>query len=292
MALCHPFLFDSNHSYAARLLMNLTELFPILNFPSPIEKTILELLESDFSRISMLCKTAYTGDDFQFPIRNYTPSDRLLTLLDLLPCQYNDYIHLDIPEHIIIDTFQDVVHRASLYFQRHDSVGLSEDDVIWFRHIINKNIFKVGSLQFQPFEMIYLDEETLGEEYMHFSPKWKSQLPPGASVINCHIPAGTDLSNENVSASLSNAIALFQKLYPSTRFAAFLCYSWLLYPAMHTEFSPDSKILQFSNRFEIIGTCADTDQAMEYIIPNSTLAQKIKDHPEHFGFACGIISLT
>ena len=38
---------------------------------------------------------------------------------------------------------------------------------------LNVVIFKIGSLQFQPFEMIYLDEETIGEPYMTFSKEQK-----------------------------------------------------------------------------------------------------------------------
>ncbi len=52
---------------------------------------------------------------------------------------------------------------------------------------MNVSIFKISSLQFQPFEMIYLDEETIGEPYMAFTKEQKESLPNGLPVINCHI---------------------------------------------------------------------------------------------------------
>lgn len=42
---------------------------------------------------------------------------------------------------------------------------------------MNVAIFKVGSLQFQPFKMIYLDEETIGEPYMSFTAEQKKLCP-------------------------------------------------------------------------------------------------------------------
>lgn len=271
--------------------MNLTTLLPLLNFPSPIKESIYSLIDKDSFRISTLSKDAYTGKDFDFPIRTYTPSDRLLTLLYLLPQQYSEYLQLGIPEKIISETFRDVSRRASFYFQKHGTIGLSEDDVIWFRHIINKQIFQIGPLQFQPFQMIYLDEETLGEPYMMFSQGIKSTLPPKTPVINCHVPTGVSLSENDITASLFQAKELFCKLYPNNAYAAFLCYSWLLYPHMQALLASDSKIRKFAERFQIIGICNDKDQAMEYLHPGTSLFLKSKEHPERFGFACGIIEI-
>ena len=55
---------------------------------------------------------------------------------------------------MILDTFSDVNLRAALYEAKTGKPGLSKDDVIWFRHIHGASIFRLGSLQFQLFEMV------------------------------------------------------------------------------------------------------------------------------------------
>lgn len=272
--------------------MNLTKLLSLLRFPAPMEDAICALSEKNCTEISALSEAAYTGTDYEYPIRTYTPLNRLMSLVNLLPQKYTEYQQLGVPEEIITNTFRDVTHRAFLYFQRHGSPGLSEEDVLWFRHIINKEIFQIGPLQYQPFDMVYLDEETLGEPYMTFSPGIKARIPLNTPVINCHIPVGADLSEDRIPSSLSLARQLFQKLYPDTRFVAFLCYSWLLYPDMLSLLSPNSRIRKFAKHFEIIGSCEDQEQAMEFLIPESSLFRKASEHPECFGFACGIADLS
>lgn len=163
---------------------------------------------------------------------------------------------------------------------------------------MNVAIFKIGALQFQPFEMIYLDEETIGEPYMIFAKEQKEALPSGTPVINCHIQQGANLSPQAVVASFQSSKHFFTTCFPAVQYKAFLCYSWLLYPPMVKHLSEKSNIKQFAANFSIIGDCNDSEQAIEYLLgqrtnefpANATTLQKLaSDHIEMFGFACGII---
>ena len=122
------------------------------------------------------------------------------------------------------------------------------------------SLFQLGVLQFQPFEMVYLDEQTLGDPYITFSPAQKERLPSGAPVINCHIPRGADLSPEAVQAPFQNAKALFVRHFPARRYQAFLCYSWQLYPPMLRFLFDTSNIKRFAGLFSIIGSCPDAER--------------------------------
>lgn len=175
-----------------------------------------------------------------------------------------------------MDTFRDVSLRARLYYEKTGKAGITEEDVIWFRHIMNAEIFKIGTLQFQPFEMLYLDEETLGESYMAFIEK---PLAAGMPVLNIHIQRGADLRPEAVEASLAGAVDFFGK-------QTFLCYSWLLYPPMTACLAENSRIRRFAERFQIIGTCEDSEQARENLNRASSM-QKMEE--DLLGFACGVI---
>ncbi|MBD5392766.1 MAG: DUF5596 domain-containing protein [Lachnospiraceae bacterium] len=279
--------------------MTLETLITELQFTNDIEREILRKIRKNEKLIEEIAETAYYGEDFNYALCKRMPLTRLSVVTYLLLRKYDDYKSKEISESIIFDTFRDVSLRAELYYKKTGKVGITKGDVIWFRHIMNGVIFKIGALQFQPFEMIYLDEETIGEPYIIFAKEQKDALPTGTPVINCHIQQNADLSPEAVEASFQSSKRFFLTHFPTVQYKAFLCYSWLLYPPMVKHLLEKSNIKQFAANFSIIGACDDSEQATEYLfgqktireIPtNATTLQKLAfDHIEMFGFACGII---
>lgn len=280
--------------------MNKNKILEILNLSPETEKAVISALS--MKNFVEICNNAYSGEAPDYPILSRKPLTRLSAVVGLLCGKYEDYKSLGVPEKVIEETFLDVSLRARIYEKKTGKPGISKEDALWFRHIINCKIFKIGVLQFQPFEMIYLDEEFLGEPYMEFSKEQKEKLPSGAHVINCHIQCGANLSTEEIKASFADAQALFKKIFPETKFKAFLCYSWLLYPDMINILPENSNIKAFAKNFEIIGKIQDSEQAFENLfgktykrppkIKNPTSLQKIAaENPKAFGFACGIIYL-
>ena len=280
--------------------MTLETMLSELRYTSDTEQAVLQKIRKDEKLIEKIAETAYHGEDFNFALCGRMPLTRLAVVTCLLLSKYDDYKAKGVPDSIIFDTFQDVSLRAKLYREKTGRAGISKGDVIWFRHIMNVAVFKIGALQFQPFEMIYLDEETLGEPYITFTKEQKEALPAGAPVINCHIQQDADLSPEAVQASFHSAKQFFSTHFP-VQYKAFLCYSWLLYPPMIKSLSHKSNIKQFAANFAVIGACDDSEQAMEHLFRNGTkralpanataLQTLAFEHIELFGFACGIILL-
>ena len=278
--------------------MTLETMISELHYTSDIEQAVLQKIRRDEKLVKQIAETAYQGEDFDFNLCRRMPLTRLAVVTYLLLRKYDDYKAKKVPDNIIFDTFRDVSLRAKLYYEKTGRVGISKGDVIWFRHIMNVVIFKIGALQFQPFEMMYLDEETIGEPYITFTKEQKAALPAGAPVINCHIQQDADLSPKAVEVSFRSAKQFFQAHF-STQYKAFLCYSWLLYPSMVKHLPLTSNIKQFAANFAVIGACDDSEQAIEYLFrhgtkrrlsANATMLQKLAfEHIELFGFACGII---
>lgn len=277
--------------------MEQQKILEILDLSPKTEKAVISIFSK--KQFADICKTAYSGEAPSFPLLKRKPLTRLAVVVSLLCEKYEDYKSLGITENIIAETFRDVKLRAELYEKKIGKPGISRDDVIWFRHIMNINIFKVGVLQFQTFKMVYLDEDFLGETYMVFAKQQKLKLPPGTNVINCHIQQGADLSTEEISKSFSDAQTLFGKIYPKTEFKAFLCYSWLLYPDMTKLLPENSRIKAFAENFEIVGKVQDNEQAFENLfgkslkrppkLKNATSLQSLAaKNPKIFGFACGV----
>lgn len=278
--------------------MTLEKLLSGLHFEIVIEEAVNRKIKKDMRFIKEIANTAYSGDNLSFSLCNRKPLTRLVVVIYLLTQKYAEYKALGVSDDIILDTFGDVSLRANLFFKKSGKIGLKKDDVIWFRHIMNVCIFKIGALQFQKFEMLYLDEATIGEAYMAFEEIQKTRLPNGSPVINCHIQRDADISAVSVEASFARAKVFFAECFPAIRYKAFLCYSWLLYPPMLKRLPEESNIRQFAERFTIIGSCEDSEQAMENLFDNGkpnvsqkpTSLQKMAiDHKDILGFGCGII---
>ncbi|PKK38707.1 hypothetical protein ABB02_02013 [Clostridiaceae bacterium JG1575] len=278
--------------------MDIETLISHLNYQESVAKAIQQTYSHSTQKIRDIAETAYAGE--AFPLCHKSPLTRLGVVQHLLLSKYQEYKMLGICEDIILDTFRDVSLRANLYFETFNAAGLSKADVIWFRHLMKINLFKIGSLQFQPFNMIYLDEETIGEPYMVFEEAIKEALPSGAPVINCHIQQRADLTPAAIESSWRRAASFFSCFFPKTQYQAFLCYSWLLYPKMLPHLSEPSNIKRFAEQFTIIGSCADAQQALEYLLPHAkqslpkhaTSLQKLAfERPDLFGYACGIRKL-
>lgn len=280
--------------------MTLEKVLSKLKFECIIEDVVSRKITKDIRLIEEIAETAYSSDDISFPLCQRMPLTRLAVVTYLLTQKYTEYKDIGISDDIIWDTFCDVSLRADLYYKQNGKIGISKDDVIWFRHIMNVSIFKIGALQYQNFEMIYLDEASIGEEYMVFTEDQKGILPNGSPVINCHIQRNADISAASVENSLERAKVFFTEYFPSIRYKAFLCYSWLLYPPMLKRLSDKSNIKQFAEHFSIISSCNDSTQAKENIFVSTkpkasqkytSLQRLAMEQKELFGFGCGIIMM-
>ncbi|MBQ7123428.1 MAG: DUF5596 domain-containing protein [Oscillospiraceae bacterium] len=280
--------------------MTLETLLPQLKFNSVIEDAVKQKIIKSRRQIEVIAETAYNSDNFAFPLCKRMPLTRLVVVVYLLLQKYADYKAIGVTDEIILDTFRDVSLRANLYYKQNGKIGISKDDVIWFRHIMNVHIFKIGVLQYQTFNMIYLDEETIGEPYMVFTQEQKLALPNGSPVINCHIQKGANISAALVNESIEQAKVFFKDCFPSIEYKAFLCYSWLLYPPMLNMLSENSNIKQFAKYFSIVGECNDSEQAKENLFDYgkhnppckpTTLQRMAKEDNSILGYGCGVIML-
>lgn len=261
--------------------------------------------EKNLSHPVKKAPAAYAGILPDFPICKMTPAQRLAVWEHLTSYVAERYRSAGIPEDIIQDTLGEISHLKKAYRNKTGKEGLSKEHVIWLRHIYNAELFQIGSLQYQIFHMVYLDEDGCGESYMHFAQEEKEKLPQGTPVVNIHIPAGADLSARAVEKSLAEAKLFFQKFLPNFRPKAFLCYSWLLYPGMLDLLPKESRILSFASRFRIIGQVSDPygSHAVKQIYgrrfpkksaypQNTVLQRNAIGNFSKLGMGCGLIEIA
>jgi hypothetical protein len=286
--------------YQTQDYIDFNEILKLLAFSPEIQESIKNYYVKNSKWVSKLSELAYEGEVPNFPLCKRKPYTRLIVVIYKLIEVRKKFKSLSIPDTIFENTILDLALRADLYKNKTNTYGLDIDSVVWLRHIFNMVIFKIGTIQFQLFQMVYLDEELLGEPYMTFQEKWKIQLPPGTPVINVHIQKGADLTPEAINNSFLMAGDFFHKYFPKHEYKAFICYSWLLYPVLMELLPENSRIVLFAKRFTIIGSVQDTKEAVQRIYgqrrrakadyPKETsLQQKTLNKVNLLGISCGII---
>lgn len=251
-------------------------------------------------RIEALAGRAYEGEIPKFPICRLMPLSRLAVLVWKLSEIRQNYLEMGVSEEIYRDTISDIALRQRLYYQKTGKIGVSKGDCIWFRHLVYGKIFKLGVLQFQPFEMVYLDEVLEEESGFRYSDGLRSRLLAGSPVVNVHIQKGADLEAQKVADSFALARTFFRKVFPDKAFEAFVCYSWLLYPGLREILLARSRILCFADFFEILGVSKNREQAVERIFgrrfrakaeypQNTSLQRAVLKQMDSLGYAIGLI---
>ncbi|MBR4290382.1 MAG: hypothetical protein IKT52_07060 [Oscillospiraceae bacterium] len=277
----------------------------MLKFDEPVRDVILVRYRSNPEMYKSAAQTAYQSDGFDYPICKYRPLDRIVIWCCLLHQAMYRYEQAGVPENVTYSTVWEVARLANQYHKKTGRIGLSKDQAIWLRHIYNTKLFQLGSLQFQMFEMVYLDKEGCGEDYIRFSESQKQMLPQGTPVINVHIPDEADLTQDAVTDAFALADSFFKKIFPSFQPKVYLCYSWLLYPPMDVLLPAESHIRAFASRFTVIGAVSDPygADAVKYIYGKryarkadypqyTTLQRNVLGNFSKLGMACGIIEIT
>lgn len=281
--------------------MNLDALLKELDFRPKLENALRSVLQEEEIAIEGYCQALLEGKPLDGLLADKEPLTRLAVMVIMLLYKYEHYTNQGVPDEIIIDTFRDVALWANQNYELDGLMGLTKDNLGWLRHILKVGIFKIGCLQYQPWEMVYLDKEGIGEDYMQFSPMQKKKLPKGSPVLNLHIQRGADLSPEAVADSLQRAETFFADCFPDKDFQAIICYTWLLYPPMLEKLPAGSKIKQFALRFDIIAQCQDEEQAKERVFAvgkresgdkPSFLQKLFTEEPNRMGQGCGVIYLS
>lgn len=103
----------------------------------------------------------------------------------------------------------------------------------WLRRYFKMTLFGLGRLQF---------------EWVIFDRDYKNFIKKGDRVLNCHIPSGRPLKQEEVMASLQNAYAFFGISGPM----AVRCQSWLLDPETAQLYKEGSNLRAFYEMFAIL----------------------------------------
>ena len=134
----------------------------------------------------------------------------------------------------------------------------------WFPRQLALREFRLGALEY---------EMTEGAAF--------AGVPAGGSKrrVFLHIPAGADLSDGAVDASVAEARAFFSKYFPAYRDAEYVCSSWMLSPALSGILPETSRVRRFGERFSVVFWEEDSPAFRDWIFPAAASAPA-EDLPE------------
>ena len=180
-------------------------------------------------------------------------SEILTVMLICALSAYEEYKKRGIGEDIFIDTMK----FCTRFVNEHHSAYGSYSFVWawWFPRQLSLREFRIGALEY---EMIESDGELL---------------------INMHIPADADLSEESVKNSYRAAREFFCKFFPEYENADMVCDSWLLSSQLVKMLPPDSNIIRFREMFDIEKEQEDSNAGVRWVykrddIPTEDLPEK------------------
>ncbi len=256
------------------------------NFPVDYEQKFKDPFHQDFS---------------ENPIIELDNQERIFEVLAQLISLREFYLAKEIPIEHFYKSIYDLDYRINRFYQRNSVYGLTDSDLKWLSPLYKAEIFDLASLRFQISSFSYQEIERQTYQYMPLSQEWKEKFPEGTPIITIHILKDTDFRPEKIDTSLSLARHFFARYFPEHNYEYFVCRSWLLYWPIENLLGPQSNIVSFAKRFQIIAQNQNTKQALDRIYgtsdlekiqqmpKDSSLAKKAYKNLDYLGVAAGII---
>lgn len=188
---------------------------------------------------------ALSPDILPQPIADLYP---LVVLLAATPITRALHAAAGIDAAITDDTLDDLQRWANAFHRRHHRWGAAE--LPWLNQCVTGGLFRLGRLQFEPI----------------FN-RWPiPDQPPGAPLLNVHIPVMGPLTPDACDASFADAQRFFAIHFPHVPFVGYACDSWLLDPQLADYLHPRSNILRFQQRFNLLPDVGGVNEHLRELV--------------------------
>ena len=195
---------------------------------------------------------------------------------------------LGVSKEITKATLEIVQRHVAIYKMKWDELGT--DAGWWLLLMLRGVLYQCGSLQYHRLEIgvSNLAPNPWFEEAE--AKKLGEGFNKGDEGFGLHIPQRTDLSPAAVENSFKLAQTTFDTAWPSNVRRLFTLQSWLLDPQLKRFLNLDSNIVQFQNRFEIVGNppVAD-DDTIEFVFRRPGVP--LKDLPRESALQRGVLEV-
>lgn len=177
---------------------------------------------------------------YQWMADHFDDEDNLRMLacnLEAARRMHDKYAEKGISDEIYFDTMK--CFSRFLAERKRNTGEICFDRGWWTYRQISMQLFRIGELEYEFVE-------------------WE-----GKKAISIHIPSDSHFSNALVGESLYEARAFMARYYPAYEDVDYICDTWLLSPSLCEFLHPESNILDFQKRFEIIHV---DEEAKDYMV--------------------------
>jgi hypothetical protein len=195
---------------------------------------------------------------------------------------------LGVPDDVSWATLEDLGRHVGLHRWRSGTTGF--DTQFWLAIHFRGGLYALGRLQFTPYRLrtgpggplFWYDEATierLGPGFRH-----------GDLVLGVHIPATGPLTPDACDDSLRRAGTFFADQFGEGGSRVATCTSWLMDDQLAAYLPPESNILEFQRRFELVPGARDADAetfgfvfgrmpaSLDELTPRTGLERALVDH--------------
>lgn len=176
---------------------------------------------------------------------------------------YPEYLSKGMNETIYFDTFADIRIWSEACKRKYGVIGLMEYE--WVALSLACKVIRLGRLQFAP--------GNVEKEFTITSHGETVIVPVGTKQLDVHIPEGSSLDPQSCEESFAMARQFFGKDY-----SVYTCTSWILAPILREWLSPETNLIQFQNRFQLIDVEYPLRQAEERVF--GEIREDRENYPE------------
>ena len=175
------------------------------------------------------------------------------------------------PEDLIDETCSLLARHGRIHQAKWGTPGV--DAGWWMIPVLRADIVQVGSLEFH---LLPLGPRVLAAEPWYDEAEQRRRGPGfryGDPSLGIHIPAYTDLSPEALDETFTRARASLGTLWPTTQRRLATCESWMMDDRLVTALGPNSRIVQFQQRFTLLPEWhEDRENVLEFVFRQPTVA--------------------
>jgi hypothetical protein len=160
-----------------------------------------------------------------------------------------------IPNDVIERTMSVLARHSATHEVKYGTVGVEAG--WWLLPTLRAEMLHIGSLQFH---YITVGVGTLFPSPWYDAAEAAKRGPgfrQGDASIGLHIPRGTDLDPASIDETFDEARKVLGRLWPATQRRLAICQTWMFDDRLVRELRPDSNIVSFQRRFQLLPEWTD-----------------------------------
>jgi GNAT-like C-terminal domain/N-acyltransferase N-terminal domain len=179
-----------------------------------------------------------------------------------------------VPETVSWTTFADLGRRLSI--GRHTDLGSRVTTLQWLTLHVRGAVYELGRFQFQ-------------RGHLHMKGRADRPLRRGNLALALHIPESGPLTPRLCDESLQVARQFFPRHFPDEPYRIVTCDSWLLDPQLAEYLPPESNIIRFQRRFQLLpGWGEGNESVLRFVF--HTLSTPLGELPQRTTLQRAVVS--